>query len=104
MEEFEQKLSSYFTLYFAKLLPPQHSYLNCLVIQLRPIRKQSCLQLVLKADYIQSEIKSDFRKFVMLIQFLNYVQHLDFEIKNIDQISYQVVGFRLQDFIRFQNK
>jgi hypothetical protein len=94
-EEFEQKLSSYFTLYFGKLLPLQHSYLDWLVIQLRPMRRQSCLQ---------SEIKSDSRKFVMLIQFLNYAQHFDFEIKYIDQISYRVVGFRLQDFLRFQNK
>lgn len=94
-EEFEQKLSSYFTLYFGKLLPLQHSYLDWLVIQLRPMRRQSC---------IQSEIKSDSRKFVMLIQFLNYAQHLDFEIKYIDQISYRVVGFRLKDFLRFQNK
>jgi len=59
-----------------------------------------CLQSALKSDYIQSEIKSDSRKFVMLIQFLNYAQHLDFEIKYIDQISYRVV----QDFLRFQNK
>jgi Resolvase, N terminal domain len=104
LEEFEQKLSSYFTLYFGKLLPLQHSYLDWLVIQLRPMRKESCLQSALKSDYIKSEIKSDSRKFVMLIQFLNYVQHLDFEIKSIDQISYRVVGFRLQDFLRFQNK
>ena len=40
----------------------------------------------------------------MLLQFLNYAQHLDFEIKQIDQISYRVVGFRFQDFLRFQNK
>jgi hypothetical protein len=46
-----------------------------------------CLQSALKSDYIQSEIKS-------------YSRHLDFEIKSIDQ----VVGFRLQDFLRFQNK
>ena len=40
----------------------------------------------------------------MLIQFLNYAQHLDFDIKYIDQTLYRVVGFRLQDFLRFQNK
>jgi hypothetical protein len=104
LEEFEQKLSFYFTLYFAKLLPLQHYHLDWLVIQLRPMRRQSCLQSDFKADYVQSEIKSDSRKFVMLIQFLNYAQHLDFEIKSIDQISYRVVSFRLQDFLRFQNK
>jgi hypothetical protein len=84
LEEFEQKLSSYFTLYFGKLFPLQDSYLDWLVIQLRPMRRESCLQSALKSYYTQSEIKSDSRKFVMLIQFLNYVQHLDFEIKYID--------------------
>jgi hypothetical protein len=40
----------------------------------------------------------------MLLQFLNYAQDLDFEIKYIDQISYRVVAFRFQDFLQFQNK
>lgn len=40
LEEFEQKLSSHFLVYFGKLLPLQFSYLDCLVIKLRPIRKQ----------------------------------------------------------------
>lgn len=42
--------------------------------------------------------------FVTLIQFLNYVQNLDFEIKDIDQIPYRVVVSRLQDFLQLQNK
>ena len=49
-------------------------------------------------------MKSDFIKFVMLIQFLNYAQQLKFKIKYIDQISYPILGFRLQDFLLFQNK
>jgi hypothetical protein len=47
---------------------------------------------------IQSEIKNDSRKFVRLIQFLNYAPHFDFEINYVDQISYRGVGFRFQDF------
>ena len=39
LEEFEQKLSSHFFLYFGKLLPLNFSYLDWLVIKLRPIRK-----------------------------------------------------------------
>lgn len=87
-EEFAQNLSSFFNLYFGPLLALQHSYLDWLVIQLRPMRRQSCLQSALKSSYIQLEIKSDSRKLVMLIQFLSYAQHLDFELKYIDQISY----------------
>ena len=44
------------------------------------------------------------RNFVTFIQFLNYVQNLDFEIKYMDQIFYRVVVFRLQDFLQLQNK
>ena len=104
LEEFEQKLSSHFLLSFGKLLPLKSSYMDWLVIKLRPIRKQPSLPSELNSDYIQSEILADTRTFVMLIQFLNYARNLDFQIKHIDQILYRVVGFRLQDFLQVQNK
>ena len=66
--------------------------------------KQTFIQSGLNSDYIQSNILADSRNFVTLIQFLNYVQNLDFEIKYIDQIPYRVVIFRLYDFIQLQNK
>jgi hypothetical protein len=80
LEEFEQKLSSHFLISFGKLVPLQFSYLDWLVLKLRPIRKQTFLQSRLNSDYIKSEILMDTRTFVSLIQFLTYVQHLDFEI------------------------
>ena len=103
-EEFEHKLSLHFLTYFGKLFPLEYSYLDWLVLKLRPMRKQKTLPYGLNSDYIQSEILADSRNFVTLIQFLNYVQNLDFEIKYIDQIPYRVVVFRLQDFIQLQNK
>ena len=103
-EEFEHKLSIHFLTYFGKLLPLHYSYTDWLVLKLRPIRKQVSLSSGLNSDYIQSDILVDSRNFVALIQFLNYVQNLDFEIKYIDQIPYRVVVFRLQDFLQFQNK
>jgi hypothetical protein len=68
------------------------------------MRKQKTLPYGLNSDYIQSEILVNSSNFVTLIQFLNYVQNLDFEIKYIDQIPYRVVVFRLQDFLQLQNK
>ena len=103
-EEFEHELSLHFLTYFGKLFPLEYSYLDWLVLKLRPMRKQKTLPYGLNSDYIQSEILADSRNFVTLIQFLNYVQNLDFEIKYIDQIPYRVVVFRLQDFIQLQNK
>jgi hypothetical protein len=88
LNEFEHKLSSHFLVHFAKLLPLQHSYLDWLVFKLRPIRKQPSLPSGLNSDYIQSEIFADTRNFVMLIQFLNYAQKLEFEVQYMDQIPY----------------
>jgi hypothetical protein len=104
LEEFEQKFSSHFIISFGKLLVLNYSYLDWLVIKLRPIRKQTTLQYGLNSHYIQSDIVADSRNFVTLIQFLNYVRNLDFETKYIDQIPYRVVVFRLQDFLEVQNK
>ena len=100
----EHKLSLHFLTYFGKLLPLEYSYMDWLVLKLRPMSKQKTLPYGLNSDYIQSEILVNSRNFVTLIQFLNYVQNLDFEIKYIDQIPYRVVVFRLQDFLQSQNK
>ena len=78
LDEFEQKLSSYFFIYFGKLLPLYISYLDWLVIKLRPIRKQPICQTGLNSDYIKSEISLNIKTFVMFLQFLTYVQYLDF--------------------------
>lgn len=103
LEEFEQKLSLHFLLYFGKLLPLQFSYLDWLVTQLRPIRKQKVPSDFFNTDYIQSEIAIDSRTFLSLIQFLNYAQDLDFEIEYLGEIPYRQVIFKLRDFLKFQN-
>ena len=104
LEELEHQLSIHFLTYFGKILPLHYSYTDWLVIKLRPIRKQTISTSALNSDYINSEISIDTSTFVNLIQFLNYAQDLDFEIKYIDQVPYHVVVFRLQDFLQEQNK
>ena len=103
LEEFEQKLSYQFFISFGKLLSLQFSYLDWLVLKLRPIRKQTFLQSALNSDYIKSEILMDTRSFVMLLQFLTYAQHLDFEIESLGGIPYRQVTFKVRDFLEFQN-
>ena len=98
LEEFEQKLSSHFFLDFGKLLPLNYSYLDWLVIKLRPIRKQPILPSGLNSDSIKSEILMDTRTFVSLIQFLNYAQRLDFEIDYLGSTAYRKVVFQGRDF------
>lgn len=103
LEEFEQKLSSHFLISFGKLVPLNYSYLDWLVLKLRPIRKQIFIQSGLNSDYIKSEILIDTRSFVMLLQFLTYAQHLDFEIESLGGITYRQVTFKVRDFLEFQN-
>lgn len=103
LEEFEQKLSSHFLVYFGKLLPLHFSYLDWLVIRLRTIRKRPKLPLGLNSDYINSQILMDKRNFVSLIQFLNYAQHLDFKMDYLGSTSYRRVVFKLRDFIKYQD-
>jgi hypothetical protein len=103
-QKLEHKLSSHFFVYFGKLLPLQHSYLDWLVIKLRPIQKKLTSKGSFNSDYIQSEIICDPRKFIMFLQFLNYAQSLDYEMKELENIPYRVVTFRLRDFLVLQNE
>jgi hypothetical protein len=103
LEEFEQKLSSHFIISFGKLVTLNYSYLDWLIIKLRPIRKQTLSQQGLNSDYIKSEILMDTKKFFSLIQFLNYAQQLDFEIKYLGSVAYRKVTFQLRNFLEFQD-
>jgi hypothetical protein len=103
LEEFEQKLYSHFIISFGKLLTLNYSYLDWLIIKLRPIRKQTIFQHGLNFDYIKPEIVMDTKKFVSLIQFLNYAQELDFEIEYLGPVAYRKVTFQLRNFLEFQD-
>ena len=102
-EEMELKLTKRFLSYFGKLLPLQNSYVDWLVIQIRPIRKQNNFQLALNSDYIRSEIDINPKNLIQFIQFLNYAQNLDYTIADWDGISYRKVTFIVRDFIIYQN-
>lgn len=103
LEEFEKKLSSHFLLSFGKILPLNCSYLDWLVTNLRPIRKQPSFKYGLNSDYIKTQILVDTKTFINLIQFLNYAQNLDFEIQYLDSVAYRKVIFELRDFLEFQD-
>jgi hypothetical protein len=102
----EHKLSVHFLTYFGKVLPFHYSYLDWLVIKLRPIRKQPIPQYFLNMDYVESKslyLSSNPKKFVMLLQFLTYAQQLDFKIDFLGDTPYRMVNFRIDHFLKFQN-
>lgn len=103
LDQLEEKLSSEFLVSFGKLLPLNSSYLDWLVRRLRPIRKQPTLSLDLNSDYVTSEIIADPKNFISLLQFLKYVENLEFKILWFDNIAYRQVRFEIRDFLQFQN-
>jgi hypothetical protein len=106
LEEFEKNLSSYFLISFVKLLPLKDSYINWLIIKLRPIQKSSIPQYFLNTNYLESKtfyLLSHPKKFVILLQFLNYAQQLDFKTDFLGDTSYRIVNFRIDHFLKFQN-
>ena len=97
-EEFEHKLSIHFLTYFGKVLPLHYSYTDWLVIQLRPLRKQTFSLTGLKVDYLRSgsfQNNLDPYKFCTLLQFLVYAQTLNYKIDSLGNTSYRLVQFRV---------
>ena len=43
-------------------------------------------------------------KLIRLLQFIHYAQHLDFETEYLGGIRYRIVTFKLQNFLKFQQK
>ena len=77
--------------------------MSWLAIKLRPIRQQPILPSTLNSDYIKSEILMDTKHFIDLLQFLNYAQHLDFQIQSLGGVNYRQVTFKLRHFLQFKN-
>lgn len=109
-EEMEFNFMKQFFYRFGKLLPLQYSYLDWLVIKLRPQRQQLISKDTLHSDYIKSEIKTDSEKLITLLQFLNYAQSLDYRdpqtwakneksVKELDIIQNAAKKVNLSDFV-----
>ena len=82
LEEFENKLSKRFLYNFGKLLPLQYSYLDWLVVKLRPIKKQLFHSSSLQTHYLQVmdfTSETNRKSFFTFLQFLRYAQDLDYE-------------------------
>lgn len=104
-EELEKKLSFDFFLYFGKLLPLQFDYLDWLVLKLRPIRKEPLSLLGFKYHYV-SKIEffheMDRKNFYTFLQFLVYIQTLEYEIDSLETTYYRKITFRVKDFLNYQ--
>lgn len=101
--EFEDKLSEQFFLYFGKLLPFEFSYLDWLVIKLRTIRDQQIPSPFLKVDYLESKHFSgnlDPKELIMLLQFFTYVSQQPYHEDFSGKTAYRLVIFRLDHFLK----
>jgi len=104
-EEFELIIWKQFLYHFGKTLPLHYSYLDWLVVKLRPIRKQKLSSITLKTDYIRTIDFQSFnkrQKFFTLLQFLGYAQNLDYDVGFLGSTYYRRVRFRIHDFLKYK--
>jgi len=105
-EEFEQKLSLHFIVSFGKLFSLNSVYLDWLAIKLRPIRQYKIPKSYFNSHYIGFNNFNSFENrqgFFNLLQFLVYVNDLDYTMGHLDSTTYRLVVFKVQDFLKYQN-
>jgi hypothetical protein len=103
LEELEEDLSLLFFRYFGKILPLNYSYLDWLVIKLRPIQKQKYFPSGFKLDYLdktKSHSVDEDKSFFIFLQFLVYAETLAYEVGSLGSTNYRQVTFRIKDFLK----
>lgn len=107
LEEFESNLSQRFLCSLGKRLPLHYSYLDWLVVQLRPIRKKKLFSSTLRLDYlspINSSSDIDCKNFFNFLQFIVYAENLDYEPDSLGSTKYRRVVFSVQDFLKYKKE
>ena len=102
--QFENLIATRFYPYLRVALVLDTELTDWLVIKLRPLRKQTFSLTDLKIDYIRSgsfQNNIDSYKSCTLLQFLVYAQTLNYKIDSLGTISYRLVQFRVQDFLKY---
>lgn len=102
-QELENRLAKRFLSYFGKLLPFKYSYTDWLVVQLRPLRRYEFSGLSLKTHYLKNmdcATQSNRKNFFTWLQFLVYVQKLDYKTASLGSTSYRRITFEVKDFLR----
>ena len=100
-EELESKLVEEYISYFGKLLPFQYSYTDWLAEKLRPSRVnlKRYSQPTLRSDYLQIQLQTEPKKFIMFLKFLQFIMNLDSKTEIFDGDPYRIVIFRVKDFL-----
>ena len=96
-----------FLRHFGKLLPLEKSFIDWLVVKLRPLRKQKLSFATFHSHYLEEKKFNEGgerKKFFMLLQFLNYAQNLDYERGALGSTTYRQVIFQVKDFLEYQRK
>lgn len=107
LHAFEDQFSFHYLRYFGKLLPLEDSYTDWLVERVRALPK---FQRLTTKSYLNSHYlcpAADFQSFegrthfFHLLQFLVYVQDLDYRRDQLGTTSYRLCVFRVQDFVTY---
>lgn len=107
LETFESQLSKHFLLYFGKKLSVDSIFVDWLVIKLRTMRQNQISTSSLNSHYICPA--NDFqtvhgrRNFFNLLQFLVYIQDLDYTTDKLGSTSYRLYVFTVKDLVKYMN-
>ena len=100
-EEFEQKFSLHFIVSFGKLFSLDSVYLGWLAIKLGLIRQYKIPKWYLNSHYIGFNNFNSFENrqgFFNLLQFLVYVNDLDYTMGNLDSTTHILVVFKISKY------
>lgn len=106
LQEFEFEMTKNFIQYFGKILPLDSDYTVWLIWKIRPLRSGYQSSFQLKTDYIESGKITNFqdeKSLALFLQFLIYVNDLDFKKEFLGSTSYRCVHFSVRDFLYFEN-
>ena len=100
-EKLEFKLVKEYIFYFGKPLTFQYLYTDCLAKKLRPsqVNLKRYSQSTLRSDDLQIESQTEPKKFIMFLKFLKFTTNLDYKTKRFNGDPFQVVIFRVKDFL-----
>ena len=104
LQQFEDKVTKDFLLYFGKKLPLNSNYTQWLIKRVRPFRNNYRTTLQFKTDYInlsQLNSRQDEKDVVTFLKFLIFVKDLDFQKEFLGKTSYRCVFFKVSDFLEF---
>lgn len=103
---FEHQLTIHFLTYFGKNLDLTFCHTDWLAVHLRRLKQENFVLKAgsLKVDYIKDESfehPNDFDQFCIFLQFILYLENLNYIKDSLGDTTYRLFQFRVADFMKY---